>query len=95
MSKTQLLKKSNFSFRNELMSIEGWVAFANRYFMLTRIKQFVKSYKNDIILIIIVILISLLSFGTGFLVAKEQQKQPLQFEDNYNEKSSSPYSFIS
>jgi len=63
--------------------------------MLTRIKEFVKKYKNDIILIIIVILISLLSFGTGFLVAKYQQKQPLEFEDNYNEKSSSSYSFIS
>ena len=63
--------------------------------MLSRIKQFVKSYKSDIILIIIVILISLLSFGAGFLVVKYQQKQLLEFEDIYNEKSSSSYSFIS
>jgi len=63
--------------------------------MLSRIKQFVKSYKSDIILIIIVILISLLSFGAGFLVVKYQQKQPLEFEDIYNEESSSSYSFIS
>ena len=63
--------------------------------MLSKIKQFVKSYKNDIILIIIVILILLLSFGAGFLVVKYQQKQPLEFEDIYNEESSSSYSFIS
>ena len=63
--------------------------------MLSRIREFVKSHKNDIILIIIIILISLLSFGTGFLVAKYQQKQPLKFEYNYNEKNSLSYSFIS
>lgn len=63
--------------------------------MLSKIKEFVKNYKNDIILIIIVILISLLSFGAGFLVAKYQEKQPLEFKDIYNEKSSSSYSFIS
>ena len=78
--------------------------------MLSRIKQFVKKFlqplstflqkivknhKSDIILIIIVILVSLLSFGIGFCVAKYQQKQPLEFKGFSYEKNSLSYSFIS
>ena len=63
--------------------------------MLSKIKQFVKKHKSDIILIIIIILISLFSFGIGFLVAKEQQKQPLEFKNFSYEKNSLSYSFIS
>jgi len=48
--------------------------------MLAKFKQFVKQYKGDIILIIGVILISLLSFAMGYIVAKYQEKTPIQFE---------------
>jgi hypothetical protein len=61
--------------------------------MLTKIKQFVKLHQNDIILLIGVILISLLSFAIGYIVAKEQEKEPIKIE--YYEKNSQAYSFIS
>lgn len=47
---------------------------------LSKISNGVKKYQNDIILIIGVILISLLSFAAGFLIAKQQQKEPLRIE---------------
>jgi len=49
--------------------------------MLAKIKQFIKNYQDDIILAIGVILISLLSFAMGYLVAKYQPKEPLRFEE--------------
>ncbi len=53
--------------------------------IISKIVQFVKSRSGDIILIIIVALISLLSFGSGFLVAKYQEKEPLKIEGaDYN-----------
>jgi len=48
--------------------------------ILTKIKGFVKDNLGDIILIITIILISLLSFSVGFIIAKYQEKLPLQFE---------------
>ena len=51
--------------------------------MLTKIQNFVKKHLNDTILIIGVILISLLSFSVGFIIAKQQEKTPLRIE--YNE----------
>jgi len=48
--------------------------------MLTKIKEFLKKYQADIILVIGVILISLLSFAIGFIVAKQQEKEPLRIE---------------
>jgi len=48
--------------------------------MLAKIKEFVKKYQADIILVIGVILISLLSFAAGFIVAKQQEKEPLKIE---------------
>mgnify|MGYP005841617653 CR=1 FL=1 len=48
--------------------------------MLAKIKQFVKTYQADIILVIGVILISLLSFAMGYIMAKQQEKEPIQFE---------------
>ncbi len=47
---------------------------------LTKIKEFVKAYQTDIILVIGVILISLLSFAMGYITAKEQGKEPIRFE---------------
>jgi len=48
--------------------------------ILQKIKEFVKEHLADIILVIGVILISLLSFAAGFIVAKTQEKEPLKIE---------------
>jgi len=48
--------------------------------MLAKIKEFVKKYQADIILVIGVILISLLSFAIGYIVAKQQEKEPIKIE---------------
>lgn len=40
----------------------------------------VKNYQADIILLIGVILISLISFALGYIVAKIYDQEPLQFE---------------
>ena len=52
--------------------------------MLSKIADFVKKYHADIILAIGVILISLLSFAVGFIVAKQQEKTPVRFEQIQN-----------
>jgi len=49
--------------------------------MLAKIKEFVKKYQNDIILVVGVILISLLSFAIGYIVAKQQQRPPLLIKE--------------
>ncbi|MGB2761991.1 MAG: hypothetical protein WBC21_00415 [Minisyncoccales bacterium] len=56
--------------------------------MLAKIKKFVKQNKEDIILLIGVILISLFSFAMGYIVANEQEKEPIQFEQT---KTDLPY----
>lgn len=48
--------------------------------MLSKLKQFVKEHLDDIILVIGVILISLLSFAMGYIVAKQQEKEPIRIE---------------
>jgi len=55
--------------------------------MLQKIKQFVKTHQDDIILLIGVILISLLSFAVGFIVAKQQEKEPIRIEKSTNNES--------
>jgi hypothetical protein len=52
--------------------------------MLTKIKEFVKTHQNDIVLLIGVILISLLSFAIGYIVAKQQDKEPIRIENSQN-----------
>ena len=49
--------------------------------MLSKIKDFVKVHFNDIMLIIVVALLILLSFASGFIIAKYQLKQPIQIEE--------------
>jgi len=49
--------------------------------MLAKLKQFVKTHQDDIILVIGVILISLLSFALGFIVAKQPEKEPIIIEE--------------
>jgi hypothetical protein len=46
--------------------------------ILAKIKQWTIIHQSDIILLIGVILISLLSFAMGYIVAKEQEKEPLK-----------------
>ena len=48
--------------------------------MISKIKDFVNKYRADIILIIGVILISLLSFAVGYVVAKQKEKELINFE---------------
>lgn len=45
-----------------------------------KIKQWIKNNQKDIVLFVGVILISLFSFAMGYLVCKEELKQPLIFE---------------
>lgn len=54
----------------------------NTKYMLFNFIENVKKYKKDIILFIIVILLLLLSFAAGFIVAKYQDKEPIQFTEN-------------
>ena len=62
--------------------------------MLAKIKNLVKSHQDDIILLIGVILISLLSFAVGYIVAKQQEKEPIRIE-YYHEQNPISYCFIS
>ena len=48
--------------------------------ILAKIKKLVKVYETDILLATGVALISLLSFAAGYLVAKEQLKEPIRIE---------------
>jgi|GEM_PF-1006641 len=46
--------------------------------MLSNLKKIVKDSKNDIIILITVILISLLSFAIGYIMAEYQEKEPIE-----------------
>jgi hypothetical protein len=46
--------------------------------MLAKIIDFVKTHFIDIMLFIIVALLMLLSFAAGFIMAKYQQKEPIE-----------------
>lgn len=48
--------------------------------ILQKIKDFVKTYQTDIILVVGVVLISLFSFAMGYIVAKTYDKLPLEIE---------------
>lgn len=48
--------------------------------MLTKIKSFVKTHLNDILMLIAVILISLFSFAAGYLTSSYQEKEPIKIE---------------
>jgi len=54
--------------------------------ILSIIKQFVNEHLGDIILITGVILISLISFFIGYIVAREEMKPPLKLEEIQYEK---------
>ena len=46
-----------------------------------QIKQWTIDNQNDIILVVGVILISLLSFAMGYIVARQQEKEPLKVDE--------------
>jgi hypothetical protein len=48
--------------------------------MIPKIKRFVKENKEDILLFIAVVLVSMFSFSLGYIIAKMEEKEPLQFE---------------
>lgn len=52
--------------------------------ILSKVIIFVKGHLNDIILVIGVVLISLLSFAMGYILAKQQEKTPLQINEVRN-----------
>lgn len=52
----------------------------NYIIMLSKFIKFIKSHEQDIVLLVGVVLISLLSFAIGFITAKQQEKQSLQFQ---------------
>jgi len=58
-----------------------------------KVKQWIIVHQSDIILLIGVILISLLSFAIGYIIAKQEEKEPLKIE--YHEQNSTTSSFIS
>ena len=51
-------------------------------YMLSKIKDIVNKRKKDIVLGIIIFLLILLSFSIGYITAKYQPSQPIQFIDN-------------
>ena len=53
--------------------------------MLTKISEFVKAHFNDIILFIIVALLIMLAFATGYITAKNQFKTPIQVIQDQNQ----------
>ncbi len=59
--------------------------------MIAKISDFVKAHFNDIILTIVIALLILLSFACGFIIAKYQQKQPIQIYGTHT----TTYCFIS
>jgi len=46
--------------------------------MISKINDFVKTHFNNIMLFIIVVLLILSSFATGYIAAKYQSKEPIQ-----------------
>ncbi|MDD2731743.1 MAG: hypothetical protein PHI53_00945 [Candidatus Pacebacteria bacterium] len=55
--------------------------------MLSKLFEFVKRYKEEIILFIGVVLISLLSFSVGYITAKKENKNIIRFETINDEKT--------
>jgi hypothetical protein len=49
--------------------------------ILAKIGKFVKENKNELILFLAVVLISLLSFSFGYITAKTEEKKPLIIEE--------------
>ncbi len=48
--------------------------------MIAKITTFVKKNSRDIFLLVVVFLVSMLSFSIGYITAKMEEKEPLVFE---------------
>lgn len=48
--------------------------------MFQKLTQFLKEHQDDIVLLVGVILISLLSFAVGYIVARQGVKTPIKIE---------------
>jgi hypothetical protein len=48
--------------------------------MLAEIREFVKAKFYDIMLFIIVVLLIMLAFATGYITGKSQSKEPIKIE---------------
>jgi len=46
--------------------------------MLPKIKEFVKTHLDTILLVVVVVLFVLFSFASGFIIAKYQDRAPIQ-----------------
>ncbi len=55
--------------------------------MLSDLKKFVKNNKIDIILLGAIVLISLASFGLGYITAKLSEKKPLEIQYQYEKEN--------
>ncbi|HDH99086.1 MAG TPA: hypothetical protein ENF68_00105 [bacterium] len=53
--------------------------------ILTKIREFVKKYQEDIVLFIGVVLISLLSFAVGYIVGNEKKNESRKAEQTYED----------
>ena len=60
---------------------------------LQQVKQWIINHQTDIILVVGVVLISLLSFAMGYIVAKQQEKEPIRIE--YDTQNPSTHCFVS
>ncbi len=60
---------------SKLLQFVNPVKFAPRLF------NWVKKYQIDILLFIGIFLISLFSFAIGYIIAKQQDKTPIKFEE--------------
>ncbi len=52
--------------------------------MIPKIKEFVKKNRGDILLFIGVFLVSTFSFSLGYIIAKMEEKEPLEFNQPYS-----------
>jgi len=50
--------------------------------MLSKITNFVKSHLDTILLFLAVAVIVLFAFGCGYIIAKYQEKTPIQIHEN-------------
>lgn len=56
--------------------------------MITNIKKFVKENIGDIVLFFSIILACMLSFSLGYIMAKIEEKQPLEFKQDISYNNS-------
>ena len=48
--------------------------------MKLKVNNFLNKYQKEILLFLIVVLLSLLSFALGYIIAKQELKEPLRIE---------------